>query len=508
MAGIISLGFALSIIGCANQASGNPADTSKSTPPKAEAAKAAPQKAMVNPEEMMQKGEKCLEDGDYAGGLKIFQDVLASMNKSDTQISGVYYDIACAYSRMKQKAPALEYLQKAIDSGYNNSEWMQQDPDLAFLQEMPEFKAMIAKMSQIVEIPPTAKDFEDEKEAVRLIEETHKLKFKEMPKFKILTPDQFAKAFGGDARSTPQGFYRWSDKTLYLRNDLSAVKDAATRIHETFHALQDQLFNMGEMQKQVKTIDQNYTLRGVIEGDATLIFIEAMTNSGNARIMLNPAMIKMMSGGNPIYDNSANGEAAKRMKLFDYSIGAHFIDEVKKAKGWEGVNAIYTHLPASTEQMLHPEKYLQQNDPPIAVTIPDLSGVLGADWKMSRPNTLGEFGIMLNLLKNPKSGPLAEEAAAGWGGDTFVELQKQGQKMGFAIHKTAWDTPKDAKEFYDATCAALEDTNPPEKGDNFVSYKRADNKMDYVMMKDTAVLVIYDIPQDLNDKVVKAVMEK
>ena len=40
------------------------------------------------------------------------------------------------------------------------------------------------------------------------------------------------------------------------------------------------------------------------------------------------------------------------------------------AIGWEAVNRAYRQFPTSTEQIMHPAKYLEQRDPPIEIGLP------------------------------------------------------------------------------------------------------------------------------------------
>jgi hypothetical protein len=46
--------------------------------------------------------------------------------------------------------------------------------------------------------------------------------------------------------------------------------------------------------------------------------------------------------------------------LFPYREGSQFALWALKAKGWQGVNALYANPPLSTAQILHPEKYFAQ----------------------------------------------------------------------------------------------------------------------------------------------------
>ncbi len=57
----------------------------------------------------------------------------------------VYYNIACAYSRMKRSIVAFAYLGLAMNNGYKNFAHIQKDEDLVFLRAQPEWPEWFAK---------------------------------------------------------------------------------------------------------------------------------------------------------------------------------------------------------------------------------------------------------------------------------------------------------------------------------------------------------------------------
>jgi non-specific serine/threonine protein kinase len=61
--------------------------------------------------------------------------------------SNVLYNAACTYGSLAMKADALEMFQRCIKSGYSNSAWAINDPDLKILQDDPEFKRLVGAKS-------------------------------------------------------------------------------------------------------------------------------------------------------------------------------------------------------------------------------------------------------------------------------------------------------------------------------------------------------------------------
>lgn len=54
-----------------------------------------------------------------------------------------YYNLACSFSLKQQTKEGFQALKKAIKLGYNDFNWMKNDPDLSFLKTQPEFKTLL-----------------------------------------------------------------------------------------------------------------------------------------------------------------------------------------------------------------------------------------------------------------------------------------------------------------------------------------------------------------------------
>ena len=104
--------------------------------------------------------------------------------------------------------------------------------------------------------------------------------------------------------------------------------------------------------------------------------------------------------------------------LFPYIQGLGFVQGLQGAGGWQAVDDAFGKPPASSEQILHPEKYAS-HEAPITVALPkDLAARLGAGWKVPLEDTFGEFQLGIWLRGNTAIGTAgANDAAAGWGGD-------------------------------------------------------------------------------------------
>lgn len=59
-----------------------------------------------------------------------------------------HYNLACSLALKRRKADAVRALQKAVELGYHDIDWMQSDPDLQNLQEHPAYQALVSELEQ------------------------------------------------------------------------------------------------------------------------------------------------------------------------------------------------------------------------------------------------------------------------------------------------------------------------------------------------------------------------
>ena len=234
------------------------------------------------------------------------------------------------------------------------------------------------------------------------------------------------------------GYYDLMSKNIVLIRDpdseTSRVVDNITLSHEYVHALQDQNFNLSEY--KVTTSTDAYNARNaVVEGDATNFMLDYMLSLSDDDLneFFNSAPDSSTESIPYVLDETIN---------FPYFWGYLFISEIYLDDGWEGVNALYTEPPASTEQIMHPYKY-RINELPINVSYS--ASVPGMDLIIE--DTLGEHMIfmMLDYYLNYLDLYAARDAAEGWGGDRYYYYESENDFL--SIFTIEWDTLDDAEEF-------------------------------------------------------------
>jgi hypothetical protein len=144
----------------------------------------------------------------------------------------------------------------------------------------------------------------------------------------------------------------------------------------------------------------------------------------------------------------------------------------------ERLKQVVSDPPASSEQILHQEKYWdpEQRDAPVTVDDAWMESILAdAGFKTVARNTAGEIGCAVAttpankpfdlMAANAPSG-WTNPAATGWGGDRFYLLEPievvrgavEGTYRGLWL--TAWDTPEDRNEFVNVYLEGLAGAAP------------------------------------------------
>ena len=258
-------------------------------------------------------------------------------------------------------------------------------------------------------------------------------------------------------REQVAGFYEPKTKEFYLAAWLPIAEQKRVIAHELVHALQDQHFNLRRLEGWPKgDSDAELAAHALVEGEATLVMIEYdleqqgmkfdMTKIG----ALTGNMIEQDSDNDAkSYPVLANAPKVLKENLqFPYLYGAGFVAAVLKGGSWKILDAGYKSLPASTEQIMHPERFLMRDDP-VRIDLPDLAEALGPDWKRVDADVNGEFGYLVALAEFiPRRA--ARAAAAGWGGDRYALYENKVTGAVLLAQYTTWDTEIDAKEFFAA----------------------------------------------------------
>jgi len=239
------------------------------------------------------------------------------------------------------------------------------------------------------------------------------------------------------------GYYDPRTKRLRIvrgAQTANRVLNEITLAHELTHALEDQRFGL-DLEDASGSDDAALANLALVEGSATAVMLTYAERHFSAEQTLGGLFSSL---GQDTGDLPPFIEA---QLVFPYLSGQAFIQRLYETGGggWSLVNAAYRFRPpASTEQVLHPDKYLHVEQPERVRG--SARAVLGAGWRRLAGGTWGEWATG-ELLGNVG-------AAEGWGGDRY-ELWQRGsgdcsapcRDRDALVMRWRWDTRAAARKF-------------------------------------------------------------
>jgi hypothetical protein len=299
------------------------------------------------------------------------------------------------------------------------------------------------------------------------------------------------------------GYYDPAAKTLYVVNGADEQIVGVTITHELVHALQDQYANLDSLQKASTDNDRLAAAQALIEGEAQFEQLAIMLGGAENIETRLPGTwerireeIRNRQGEMPVFATAPM--VIQESLLFPYLSGAEFVRRVKEKKG--DVN-LFTDIPRSTEQVMHPALFLgSPSDEPTTVTLPAPRGATKV-----YENDMGEFGTRLALYRYLKDPKTAARAAEGWDGDRFMVVEgRGGTGMVWAL---VWDSAIEAAEFSDVLSRVVRlRTGAPERtvpggGAIFTSKGRTISILPH-SIGDRALVIYSDLPDAMGSSVI------
>ncbi|HEY6724311.1 MAG TPA: hypothetical protein VI197_09770 [Polyangiaceae bacterium] len=242
--------------------------------------------------------------------------------------------------------------------------------------------------------------------------------------------------------------------TVHVREDAERTDDDASLrplwvvAHEVGHSLQHQHFPIPDIARLTNE-DERLAALAMLEGDAMLVMLAYAADEQHAPLTrviarVERAILADEAGQYPTVSHSsdvlARAPASVRERLvFPYLGGALLMGSLYRAGGYPLVNGVYRSPPRTTEQVMHPEKYLS-GELATQVGTPRLP----AAYTTLASGQLGELQVK-TLLRACNGLEGARVAASGWGGDAFTIGKRD--EVGVLLWATTWDADADAIEF-------------------------------------------------------------
>jgi hypothetical protein len=265
----------------------------------------------------------------------------------------------------------------------------------------------------------------------------------------LVEPDADLSGLLGEIAGDVAGAYDPRTGDLFVISDAippeRAVVDV-TLAHELDHALEDQAFGLRD--PETLAGDAELAEEALVEGSATAVMYQFAAEQNLLFDLITAESL----------DDAGLSEIPPSIQaqiLFSYLSGLEFVQELRRAGGdWNIVDiALRSRPPVSTEQVMHPQKYLRGEQPlPVSIAA---RPVLGKGWRRLDADTVGEFDL-LQILTLASPDATARQAAAGWGGGRF-EMWRRGaadddceapcRERHAIVVATRWDSPDEAGDF-------------------------------------------------------------
>lgn len=255
------------------------------------------------------------------------------------------------------------------------------------------------------------------------------------------------------------GYYDPDDGVMVVRedvvadlarsSDLAHDQSAIVLVHEYVHALQDQHLDLHEQQDVERTIDGENAFASLVEGDATLAMIGWIVESQGARLSQltrDPRVLAGVVRDQPMAGGEELGSAPAIVRaplLSRYLDGLLFCADLHGRGGFRWIDETFARPPESTEQVLHPDRYLARERPE-TIPLPPFPELETAGYAVHDEDTLGELETSVYFAQGTDHDrELA--AASGWGGDTLRIYTREGASSA-VVWWTSWDDEREAIE--------------------------------------------------------------
>lgn len=231
--------------------------------------------------------------------------------------------------------------------------------------------------------------------------------------------------------------------TLYEPGDEPETFGRWVHIHDFAHQILNETFQFELLEISSLDQDAQVALRALLEGEATYLqylYLEGdyLDAEQQSEIFdgLSSAATNTLEDLPPFLQSEF---------AFAYIDGLLFVQTLHEGDGYDGLNEAWSNLPESTEQILHPDRYLS-GDSPLSVTIDPL-GEGFENWRLVGEDVLGEFHLRQHLQGQGLSDSQINQAATGWGGGRYAVYQDENTGNLILLMRLNWDTVADSDEF-------------------------------------------------------------
>lgn len=306
---------------------------------------------------------------------------------------------------------------------------------------------------------------------------------------------------------------------LAMRLMLGVSQEEMILAHELTHALDDQYYDLMNIVDMSQANSEHQLVRlAVTEGTAVSVQYDYLFRKQGIKSYQNPALqslLETVPGREAIPGDGLENvpPMVVRQMLWPYTIGNRLVFEARKRDQgkWDTVNKMFEDLPASSEQVLHPEKYLDTpRDNPVVISLPSeaqLKALMGEKWHELSRDVMGEFRLWLyleDMFRDTRSGlRVAKGASEGWDGDTMVVMGHGDENDEIALlWVSRWDSEEDAAQWFKTYRHILTKKYPDDAkfanrgDDNVFQFSDPDGNLIRLEKRANEVVILEGIPRD------------
>jgi hypothetical protein len=245
-------------------------------------------------------------------------------------------------------------------------------------------------------------------------------------------------------------FYDYNQRKLFvLEGSGAGAEERMVLVHELAHALADQHFPLRKYIREGLQSDDGSSARlAVMEGQASWLMTAYLSKLSGGEADVPDAVLNLMTstiegsaGQYPVFSKAP--PYIRDSLTFPYTDGMLFQNAVFKSLGRQAFSEVFQHPPASTQQILHPDRYLSHGtttnpDPPAPPAPRDLRKL--AD------GSLGEFDFRV-LLSQYAGKEEGEPAATHLVGGSYALFEYKRDKLPLLAFASTWDSEDAAAKY-------------------------------------------------------------
>ncbi len=249
-------------------------------------------------------------------------------------------------------------------------------------------------------------------------------------------------------------FYDYSKKRLFVLDSTSeGTEQRVALVHELAHALADQQHPLGKYLKKGSPDDDASTAReAVMEGQATWLTWAYVSRRNGGKAEVSQEMIEKLTdnsgaGGSDFPVFSKEPLYLRESLVFPYDEGMKFQDAIYHQMGGRSFDQPFNRPPLSTQQILHPKAYLE-DEKPVDVDPPALDKAVQKEFRVLNDGSVGELdhSMLLRQWVGDKEG---RAAASQWRGGAFRLFEHKREKYPVLTYASQWSTPEAARHFFE-----------------------------------------------------------